>query len=430
MNTRKHIQPGTKIGLKLTATERNLILADIMSLDDNYAQVIRDTPANQPVQFTLDDWDDFGGYIAAEANHAKDKKSGKKLHTIFNKVQKILDTHTDEEPPKTLKIEDAKKAKVLSDQAVKIAEWAAKALVAAEEMGIKNKPLQHFFLSPAQRDVLLLVPGVSNTVKSKLAKKASSFTVAEVAGMTMALAEDLPEGDALKQVALLLVAKHIMDRIQEGIAGSTTPKKEEKNMEPKASSTTVFQFKITLKGIAPPVWRRIQTKGCTLDKLHEHIQTAMGWTNSHLHQFKIGGVVYGDPQWLYEGWEDETPPVNSLLTKLSKIVPKGGKRFRFGYEYDFGDGWEHEILFEGFLSAKKGVRYPLCVDGERACPPEDVGGTYGYQEYVKAMANPKHKQHKEFMEWSGPFDPEKFDAKAATKEMRKGLPDWRSEELI
>jgi hypothetical protein len=109
-------------------------------------------------------------------------------------------------------------------------------------------------------------------------------------------------------------------------------------------------------------------------------------------------------------------------------MPKDGRRLSFQYEYDFGDGWEHEVLFEGFPPAEKGVRHPLCVEGERACPPEDVGGPHGYQEYVRAMANPRHKQHQEFLEWNGPFDPEKFDAQAATKEMRKGLPDWRNEE--
>lgn len=190
----------------------------------------------------------------------------------------------------------------------------------------------------------------------------------------------------------------------------------------------VYQFKITLKGIKPPIWRRIQTKDCTLDTLHEHIQTAMGWTNSHLHQFEINGVRHGDPQLLYEGWEDEEPPVNSLRTKISTIVPADGKRFRFDYEYDFGDGWEHDVFFEGCLRAEKGTRYPLCIEGERACPSEDVGGTYGYYEYLEAMADPNHEQHEEFMEWRGPYDPEAFDAHTATKEMRKGLPDWREME--
>lgn len=434
MDRRKRIKPGTNVGLKLTAAERKLILDDLMVLDDSYAQAIRETPTDRPVQFSLDEWEDFGGYIAAEANHTEDKKLGKKLDAIFNKVQKILDTHTDEEPPETLNIEEARKAKQLSDQAVQIAQWTAQVLVEAEQLGLKDKPLEHFWLAPAQREILRLVPSVPKKTKDKLAKKGKAFTVAEVASMTMALAEDLLDGDAQKQVAVLLVAKHLMDRLQEGVVGPSTPKETQatkpktKTAKTKTTSSTVYQFKITLKGIKPTIWRRIQTKDCTLDKLHEHIQTAMGWTNSHLHQFKIGGIIFGDPELLYEGWQDETPPVNSLRIKISKIVPADGKRFRFEYEYDFGDGWEHEVLFEGCLGAERGTRYPLCLEGERACPPEDVGGIYGYQEFLEAIADPKHEEHDSYLQWGGPFDPEAFDAKAATKEMEKGLPDWREME--
>ena len=187
----------------------------------------------------------------------------------------------------------------------------------------------------------------------------------------------------------------------------------------------LYQFRITQMDIQPPIWRRIQVKDCSLDKLHEHIQTAMGWTNSHLHQFKIYGIVHGDPDLLCEGWQDESPPVNSLDTKVSTIIPEDGKQFRFEYEYDFGDSWQHEILFEGCLQTKKGGRYPVCTEGERACPPEDVGGIFGYQEYLKAMSDPKHEDHESFMEWQGPFDPEEFDAAATTKRMQRGLPDWR-----
>ena len=113
------------------------------------------------------------------------------------------------------------------------------------------------------------------------------------------------------------------------------------------------------------------------------------------------------------------------MTKISEIVPKDGKRFRFLYEYDFGDGWEHEVLFEGCLRAEKGGRYPLCVEGERNCPPEDVGGVRGYAEFLEAIADPKHEQHDNFVEWAGDFDPEEFDAGETTKAMRRGLPDWR-----
>ena len=191
------------------------------------------------------------------------------------------------------------------------------------------------------------------------------------------------------------------------------------------ASERLYQFKITLKNVAPPIWRRIQTRDCTLDRLHVHIQTAMGWTNSHLHLFTIGDVYYGDPDLLSEDCMDEDPPEDSLSTKICKIVPADGKRFRFDYEYDFGDRWKHEILFEGCLRTAKGTRTPLCVEGERACPPEDVGGTRGYQNYLTAIADPGHPEHESTLVWNGPFDPEAFDAKAATKRMRRGLPDWR-----
>lgn len=222
----------------------------------------------------------------------------------------------------------------------------------------------------------------------------------------------------MKRHSLRLVvdtAKRAMERFAQG------------GIERIPASERLYQFKITLKGTEPPIWRRIQVKDCTLDKLHEHIQTAMGWTNSHLHQFDIGGVIYGDPQLLYEGWEDEDPPIDSLRVRISQILRAGGKRCTFDYEYDFGDGWAHSILFEGCLRAEEGVRYPLCVEGERACPPEDVGGIDGYHDYLEAMADPKHEEHESFVEWRGPFDPEAFSAEKATKAMRRGLPNWRNE---
>ena len=143
------------------------------------------------------------------------------------------------------------------------------------------------------------------------------------------------------------------------------------------ASERLYQFKITLNDSKPPIWRRIQVKNGTLDKLHERIQTAMGWTNSHLHEFEIDGERYGDPELLDDGFED-FDCVDSTVTKISEIVPKNGKRFQFLYEYDFGDGWSHEVVFEGCLRAELGQRYPLCLEGERACPPkmlEESGDT-------------------------------------------------------
>ena len=112
---------------------------------------------------------------------------------------------------------------------------------------------------------------------------------------------------------------------------------------------------------------------------------------------------------------------------LSKLLPKASRKAQWIYEYDFGDGWRHEILFEGFPLADPKAKYPQCVEGERACPPEDCGGPWGYADYLAALADPQHEQHEEMLDWiGGSFDPEEFDPALATKSMKKGLPDWRN----
>lgn len=187
----------------------------------------------------------------------------------------------------------------------------------------------------------------------------------------------------------------------------------------------LYQFKITLLEVMPPIWRRIQVRNCTLDKLHERIQTAMGWTNSHLYQFVINSERYGDPQLIDEP-SDDYYCVDATVTKISDVLPKSGDRFPFQYEYDFGDSWHHEILFEGVLPTSKGIRYPVCIEGERACPPEDVGGVGGYAEYLQILADKNDDRHEEMLRWRGTFEPEKFDAGKATKLMQRGLPNWRN----
>jgi hypothetical protein len=301
MPTKKHIRPGEKLPIKLTAAERTLVLDGLTCLDQEIEQVVRDTPSGQPVMMSLDDLDDFGGYVAAEANHCEDKRKTKKLDAIFENIQDLLGKFTDEEPPQTLKIEDARKDKVISDQSVQ---------------------MEHFSLAPAQREVLSLVPSMTKTLKKKLATEKATFSIGEVASMTLALAEDLPDGDARKQVAVMYLAKHLMDHLQSGITAAATPKPTKKPKgKAKVASNTIFQFKITLLGSTPPIWRRIQVQDCTLDKLHEHIQTAMGWTNSHLHQFEIKGQRYGDPELLDDGFEDFDCE-DSTTTMVSDILQK------------------------------------------------------------------------------------------------------------
>lgn len=189
-------------------------------------------------------------------------------------------------------------------------------------------------------------------------------------------------------------------------------------------SQRLYKFKISLKEIEPKIWRRILVKECTLDRFHLHLQLAMGWQNCHHYQFKIGGEIYGNLEVLYDP-NGDLEIIDSLETMLSDIVPQDGEWLKFVYEYDFGDNWEHEILFEGCVPAEKGARYPLCTEGERACPPEDVGGAYGYDEYLEALADPNHEEHEAYTQWQGPFDPEKFDAEQISKRMRRGKGNWR-----
>lgn len=173
---------------------------------------------------------------------------------------------------------------------------------------------------------------------------------------------------------------------------------------PAEKAGAVYQLKITLRGVRPPIWRRVQVKDCSLAELHEVIQVAMGWESYHLYAFEVGGIEYGD----LDMRDDPFEMKDDRRARLSRLVR--GEKFKFHYTYDFGDNWEHEIVVEKILSPEEGKSYPVCVAGKRAGPPEDVGGVWGYVEFVEAMRDPKHPQHRELSEWyEDPFDPEAFD---------------------
>jgi hypothetical protein len=170
------------------------------------------------------------------------------------------------------------------------------------------------------------------------------------------------------------------------------------------SNTPIYQIKVTLCESKPPIWRRILVPSeITLAKLHRILQAVMGWYDAHLHQFIVGGVYYGVPD------PDDFIEIKSeRRVRLNQIV--AGEIFKFIYEYDFGDSWEHELLVEKIVPPEKGVRYPVCIKGKRACPPEDVGGVWGYAEFLEAIRDPEHAEHEDYVEWiGGEFDPEAFD---------------------
>ena len=176
---------------------------------------------------------------------------------------------------------------------------------------------------------------------------------------------------------------------------------------------TIYQLKITLNRISPPIWRRIQVTGDTkLGKLHDILQIVMGWEDDHLHQFVTGNASYGIP--------DPDFPDNLRSERNVRLDKIAGQGDSLSYEYDFGDGWEHTIKVEKVLAPEKDRHYPVCLDGKRACPPEDCGGPWGYQHLLEVLTNPQDEEHEEMLEWCGEdFDPEAFALVEINKMLRR-----------
>lgn len=165
---------------------------------------------------------------------------------------------------------------------------------------------------------------------------------------------------------------------------------------------SVYQLKVTLQGVAPPVWRRILVSGgMRLSDLHVAIQIAMGWTNTHLYQFELDGGYWGDREF------DDPDTRDAAKVTVARMLPY--EKAVMGYTYDFGDDWRHRIVVEKILPDSGAIPLPYCVTGKRACPPEDIGGTYGYRDFLEALRDPGQT-----------FNPEAFDP-LAVNEAWEGL---------
>jgi hypothetical protein len=183
--------------------------------------------------------------------------------------------------------------------------------------------------------------------------------------------------------------------------------------DPGYSKNYVFQFLVELQGISPLIWRRIQVPAsCNFWELHVAIQDTMGWLDYHLHHFEIKGKGkrkterIGIPDFegsgelpeVFPGWEITTSAYfNDLGVQAT-------------YEYDYGDEWIHHIKLEGYIYKEPKIKYPVCIGGQRACPPEDCGGVRGYGNLLAVLSDPEHEEHEEMKVWVGhDWDPEKFN---------------------
>ena len=171
------------------------------------------------------------------------------------------------------------------------------------------------------------------------------------------------------------------------------------------------RIKVTLSDVRPPIWRRIEiASNVTFKELHDILQVVMGWTNSHLHVFEVGDQRIGVPD---AEAPDEVPEKNVFL---GDVLKQGTRRFR--YDYDFGDGWEHDLEVEELFEPEPGTVLPRCIGGKRSGPPEDVGGPHGYVESLAAFANSRHPRHREFADWfPRDFDPERFDLESINQRL-------------
>ncbi|MFA4945448.1 MAG: plasmid pRiA4b ORF-3 family protein [Lentisphaeria bacterium] len=185
--------------------------------------------------------------------------------------------------------------------------------------------------------------------------------------------------------------------------------------KPARPAAKAIQFKVQLRYIRPPIWRRVVLPdNATLGDLHQVIQAAMGWRDCHMHSFRISGAYYTGRD---AAEMEEMDMENEERVPLAEVVSRAKQKFI--YEYDFGDSWEHEIVVEKSLPLDPAAKYPVCLGGARACPPEDCGSFPGYIGIVEALtAKRPTRDQKELLEWVGEdYDPERFDLDAVNRRL-------------
>lgn len=187
------------------------------------------------------------------------------------------------------------------------------------------------------------------------------------------------------------------------------------------TAQAIARLKITLDHVEPKILRRLEVPlALKLDRLHLVIQAAMGWSNYHLYEFRARGVGWGepDPDGIYDG------PMDARKARLVDLLEETGVK-SFKYIYDFGDGWEHTMVIGRRFDAVHGVLYPVLLEVEGRCPPEDCGGPWGYADFLEAHADPEHDRHEEIIEWIGDdFDPAAIDAGALAAEVEALARHW------
>jgi ribosomal protein S15P/S13E len=405
---KKLIKKDEKVGLKLTVVERKLMLEDPSFIPDELAEPIRATAPGDPVMLMLDDLGDLHGHVAAETNHTKDKKVRQRLYAISEKILSLLDIYDDEPEvtgsPATIPfpvhfVED--------DLAPLVEPLPTKSENGEDQYGVK--------LTEKQRESLLDCTELSEELRSKI-QQAGAGT------QTLGLTRD--ELDELTSEVDLAIFESrpphkqrltaVYDKLENLLDAIELDEEDEQARHQPERTGMIYRLKITLADAKPAIWRRVEVPDLTLGELHEVIQVVMGWQNSHMHQFIVNGKYFGEA--MTDDLDLDVEDEDGI--RISQVFPDK-KRARIVYEYDFGDSWLHDIVLEKTSEPEPKVKYPRCIEGARACPPEDCGGIGGYAEFLEAISDPKHPEHRDMKEWiGGKFDPDKFSVDNMNRELK------------
>lgn len=390
MYERKVATPGVVVELKLTASERAAFLDSSRFIDEAFFERIRRTPAGGPVRYTLEELFSLSPYVRWSAEYADSTKSRAKLACVSEKILALLSTEIDESE-------------------------LGNVFDSLDEDDARDSPLgfsltetvSRVRLTQAQRKTLLAMDTISGDIHKMIdvaskGEQTFEFNARQTLVVGTAIAEAVEQEPAPGRCRQF---ERIADRLNQGMvelpseAEGVGPPRVGRQPTP-SESTLGYRLKITLEQSHPAIWRDLEVVDCTLGALHELIQIAMGWENYHLHAFKVGERLFGLPEM------DETIDESSM--RISELLQQGVKEFR--YWYDFGDDWWHTIKIEKEFQTKSDEHYPRCTAGARACPPEDIGGVWGYEAFLEAIANPKDQRHEELIECFGDeFDAEQFD---------------------
>lgn len=399
------------IGLKLSAPERDVIATSSRLPDRDLQDRVRSAPQRKLVSFRLEELEDLHRGLAFDANETLDDKRRRTIGNILRKIEDVLDE--DDEPDA---FDDILGGCGVQRPAPPSAEEFFAAIVGIASPDFQQVGCRAAFTAE-ERATICDMETISLDIQKMLSVDAPEvrqfdFNLRQFLTLILGLSEAIDNSKDNNQ-------RRSLEQVARSLSQTMCPEDRQSTQIRRPLNIpqgAAYQLKITLQGSKPAIWRRVIVPDCTLAELHETIQVAMGWTNSHLHLFEYHGDQFSDPRFELDGGEyDETQ------VYLGQLVNDGCQKLQ--YCYDFGDSWTHVIKIEKILDPKPNERLPKCVKGVGACPPEDCGGIWGYYEFLEAVRDPKHERHAELVDWAGDdFNADAFDVDETNKALAVGLP--------